>query len=89
MLEESENNGLAIANELMKYIDDVEANLSTRQKEIYDKLKQEPTENWKTKIKFSIPILSLLGVKIESERELKLNKLGRNIGTRLKKMIND
>ena len=30
------------------------------------------TENWSTKIKFSVPLLNLIGVNIESE--VKLNK---------------
>lgn len=86
ILNESTQNALAIVNELMDWIDIAEQNLSNQLTETYVNLKK--SDNLQLKLKFVIPLLSVIGINISTEYELKLNKIKKNIGTRLKRLIN-
>lgn len=86
ILEESKQNALAIVNELMDWIDTAEKNLSKELAEVYKNLKK--SDNWQIKMKFAIPLLSVLGIGISIEHETKLNNIIKNIGTRMKQLIN-
>ncbi len=93
IIDESKENGEAIADALMKYIDDVEDKLTDKQKkiieqnkEIYDTLKK-PSKDWKTKVKISLPLIALLGIDIGFEYEKSLNKKIEKLGTRLKNWL--
>jgi internalin A len=82
-----EEAALSVLNELLDWIDVAEQNLSKQLNEAYKDLKK--SNDWKLKLTFALPLLSVIGINVELKHEMKLNNIINNIGTRIKQLINN